>query len=188
MKQLLIIDNYDSFTYNLVHYFENLQVQITVARNDQITITECDRFDAIVLSPGPGIPSDAGNLIPIIHHYKDIKPLLGICLGHQAIAQVYGASISNLTQVYHGISTPIYHDQQSIFNDIPNPFNAGRYHSWIVDKNNLPDCLMITAYDQQDHIMGLQHRQLPIFGLQFHPESIMTTHGMHLLNNFIKVC
>lgn len=186
MKHLLIIDNYDSFTFNLVHYLEDLDVKITVLRNDKITPQECESYDAIVLSPGPGIPSEAGNLLSIISHMKDKKPLLGICLGHQAITEVFGGKIINLEKVYHGISTKMTHQNSAIFNNIESPFEAGRYHSWVAENETFPSSLEITATDENGQIMALKHKELPIYGLQFHPESIMTPDGKTMLKNFIN--
>lgn len=186
MKNILLIDNYDSFTFNLVHYLEDLDVRVTVMRNDKITPQECTYYDAVVLSPGPGIPSEAGNLIPIIDYMKDKKPLLGICLGHQAITEVYGGNIINLEKVYHGIATQMTHNGNEIFNDIHTTFNAGRYHSWVAENSSFPEVLEITAVDENGQIMALKHQSLPIYGLQFHPESIMTPDGKTMLQNFIN--
>lgn len=184
-KSILLIDNYDSFTFNLVHYLEDLDVDVTVIRNDKITPEECVNFDAIVLSPGPGIPSEAGNLIPIIDYLKDKKPLLGICLGHQAITEVFGGKIINLDKVYHGISTQMTHSGNDIFKDVDVHFEAGRYHSWAAQSSSFPDELEITATDKNGQIMALKHKELPIYGLQFHPESIMTPQGKQMLKNFL---
>ncbi|GAK89847.1 anthranilate synthase amidotransferase component [Nonlabens ulvanivorans] len=186
MKNILIIDNYDSFTFNLVHYFEDLEVRVRVVRNDKITPQECVNYDAIVLSPGPGIPKEAGNLIPIIDYLKDKKPLLGICLGHQAITEVFGGEIINLDKVYHGISTKMTHNGNEIFKNIETTFDAGRYHSWAAQNSSFPDVLEITATDENGQIMALKHKELPIYGLQFHPESIMTPQGKQMLKNFIE--
>ena len=169
-KNILLIDNYDSFTFNLVHYLEDLEVHVTVVRNDKITPEECVDYDAVVLSPGPGIPSEAGNLLPIIDFLKDKRPLLGICLGHQAITEVFGGEIINLDKVYHGISTQMTHSGNDIFKDID---------------TNFEDALEITATDKNGQIMALKHKELPIYGLQFHPESIMTPEGKIMLKNFI---
>ena len=182
---ILVIDNYDSFTYNLVHYLEDLKAQVTVVRNDKITPEECVGYDAILLSPGPGIPSEAGNLIAIINYLKDKKPLLGICLGHQAITEVFGGTIVNLDTVYHGIATQMQHDGSALFHNIASSFEAGRYHSWAAQIDNFPDVLKITATDTNGQIMALQHKSLPIYGVQFHPESIMTPDGKTMLKNFL---
>lgn len=185
-KHILLIDNYDSFTYNLVHYLEDLGTKVTVARNDHITPKECYIYDAVVLSPGPGIPEEAGNLLAIIEQLKERTPILGICLGHQAITEVYGGKIINLDQVYHGIATEMTHYNSCIFKDIPNSFMAGRYHSWVAHKSSFPKELVITATDDKDQIMAFEHKDLPIYGIQFHPESIMTPHGKKMLENFIN--
>jgi anthranilate synthase component 2 len=185
-KKILLIDNYDSFTFNLVHYLEDLEANVTVVRNDKITPQECEFYDAIVLSPGPGIPSEAGNLIAIIDHMKDKKPLLGICLGHQAITEVYGGEIINLEKVYHGIATEMSHNGNRLFENVPKQFKAGRYHSWAAANDSFPDVLEITATDENKQIMALQHKSLPIYGVQFHPESIMTPDGKTMLKNFLS--
>lgn len=184
-SNILVIDNYDSFTYNLVHYLEDLEAQVTVVRNDKITPEECVAYDAILLSPGPGIPSEAGNLIAIINYLKDKKPLLGICLGHQAITEVFGGTIVNLDTVYHGVATTMNHDDSTLFKNIASPFEAGRYHSWAAQIDDFPDVLKITATDTNEQIMALQHKTLPIYGVQFHPESIMTPDGKTMLKNFL---
>jgi anthranilate synthase component 2 len=184
-SNILVIDNYDSFTYNLVHYLEDLNAQVTVVRNDKIEPKDCAAYDAIVLSPGPGIPSEAGNLIAIINYLKDKKPLLGICLGHQAITEVFGGTIVNLDTVYHGVATQMQHDGSALFNNIDSSFEAGRYHSWAAQIDDFPDVLKITATDTNGQIMALQHKTLPIYGVQFHPESIMTPAGKTMLKNFL---
>jgi len=186
--KLLIIDNYDSFTYNLVQYFkEVVEGTIDVFRNDKITLEAIDAYDAIVLSPGPGLPKDAGLLLDIIKTYQDQKPILGICLGHQAIGQVFGGKLSNLTKVYHGIATPInILDQNGVFANQPTELTVGRYHSWVVDVDDFPDCLAITAVDASGQIMAMQHKQFPIVGLQFHPESVLTPSGKQLIQNFVE--
>lgn len=184
-KHILLIDNYDSFTYNLVHYLEDLEAQVTVVRNDKITPQECESYDAIVLSPGPGIPNEAGNLMAIIDHMKNKKPLLGICLGHQAITEVFGGEIINLDKVYHGVATYMQHFNSTLFQNIRSPFEAGRYHSWAAANDSFPDVLEITATDENNQIMALQHKSLPIYGVQFHPESIMTPDGKTMLKNFL---
>ena len=186
--KLLIIDNYDSFTYNLAQYFkEVVEGTIDVFRNDKITLEAIDAYDAIVLSPGPGLPKDAGLLLDIIKTYQDQKPILGICLGHQAIGQVFGGKLSNLTKVYHGIATPInILDQNGVFANQPTELTVGRYHSWVVDADDFPDCLAITAVDASGQIMAMQHKQFPIVGLQFHPESVLTPSGKQLIQNFVE--
>ncbi|GAK97252.1 anthranilate synthase [Nonlabens tegetincola] len=187
MKKIILIDNYDSFSYNLVHYLEDLNADVTVVRNDEISPEDCEKYDAVVLSPGPGIPSEAGNLLPIIQYMKDKKPLLGICLGHQAITEVFGGEIINLEKVYHGLSTKMIHRNDELFKDIPSQFDAGRYHSWVAKKESFPDELQITATDENNQIMALRHSTLPIYGVQFHPESIMTPHGKKMLANFLNI-
>jgi len=185
-SHILVVDNYDSFTYNLVHYLEDLDAQVTVVRNDKITPQECLVYDAVVLSPGPGIPSEAGNLIAIIAFLKDKKPLLGICLGHQAITEVFGGAIENLDTVYHGVATTMQHTNSTLFKVINSPFEAGRYHSWAAQTDSFPSVLEITATDSNGQIMALQHKSLPIYGVQFHPESIMTPEGKTMLKNFLN--
>lgn len=186
--KLLIIDNYDSFTYNLVQYFRELvNGTIDVFRNDKISLEAIDKYDAIVLSPGPGLPKDAGLLLDIIKTYHNKKPILGICLGHQAIGEVFGGKLINLTKVYHGIATPIkILNQSGIFANQPEELTVGRYHSWVVDAANLPNCLTITAEDANGQIMAMQHKEYPIVGLQFHPESVLTPVGKQLIQNFVE--
>jgi len=184
---IIVIDNYDSFTYNLVHYLEELGCEITVKRNDQVTLSEIDRFERIVLSPGPGIPKEAGLLKEIISKYSSSKNILGVCLGHQAIAEVFGAELENLKTVYHGVATEInIIKNDTLFEDLPNPLKVGRYHSWVV-KEPLPDCLEILAYDENKQIMALKHKRYKVRGVQFHPESILTEQGKSLLKNWLKI-
>ncbi len=187
--QLLVIDNYDSFTYNLVQYLRALDTtSIDVVRNDQINLEAIDAYDALVLSPGPGLPEQAGLLLDIIRRYSGQKPILGICLGHQAIGQVFGGRLLNLTKVYHGIATPIQLlSTEGIFAEQQSPITVGRYHSWVVSPQNLPACLEITAEDEQGQIMAFRHREHPTVGLQFHPESVLTPVGKSLLNNFLTL-
>lgn len=182
---ILVVDNYDSFTYNLVHYLEDIDAHVTVLRNDHVTPQQALDYDAVVLSPGPGIPREAGNLLDIIDFLKDKKPLLGICLGHQAITEVYGGTIVNLDQVYHGIATDMTHNGNELFDTIENTFPAGRYHSWAAETTSFPDVLEVTAIDHNGQIMALKHKSLPIYGVQFHPESVMTPDGKTMLKNFI---
>jgi anthranilate synthase component 2 len=184
---ILLIDNYDSFTFNLVHYLETASpsVSVEVHRNDQITLAEIARFDKIVLSPGPGLPSDAGILLDLIKTYSPIKPILGICLGHQAIAEAFGGKLKNLDSVMHGIATPIQLvESDYIFDNIPQSFNVGRYHSWVVSQ--LPDKLKSMAIDKDGQIMAIRHHQFDVRGIQFHPESILTENGLQLINNWIN--
>ena len=187
--KLLVIDNYDSFTYNLVQYLKEVNAgSIDVFRNDKISSDEIEKYDAIVLSPGPGLPKDAGLLLEIIQQYYTSKPILGICLGHQAIGEVFGGQLENLTKVYHGIATPIQLlDKEVMFKEIEDDLVVGRYHSWVVQKANFPICLTITAEDEQGQIMALRHQEYPVFGLQFHPESVLTPKGKALLKNFVQL-
>lgn len=187
MEKILIIDNYDSFTYNLVHYLEELGANLTVVRNDQIGLEEVANFDAIVLSPGPGIPDEAGLLKPIIKKYATTKKMLGVCLGQQAIGEVFGGKIINLKRIYHGIATPIRITQKEeiLFYGLPEIINVGRYHSWVVDAN-LPDCLEATSVDENGEVMSLRHKTYPISAVQFHPESILTPQGKQMLKNWLE--
>ncbi|MFK7799694.1 MAG: aminodeoxychorismate/anthranilate synthase component II [Aureispira sp.] len=187
--KLLVIDNYDSFTYNLVQYLRELEpTSIDVFRNDQIALEAIDAYDAIVLSPGPGLPEEAGLLLDIIRMYSGRKPILGICLGHQAIGQVFGGQLHNLSKVYHGLATPIeLLQQEGIFAGQNSPLTVGRYHSWVVDTQELPVCLEVLAQDAQGQIMAFKHQEHPTWGLQFHPESVLTPTGKALLNNFLKL-
>jgi anthranilate synthase component 2 len=185
--KIVVIDNYDSFTYNLVQYLKEItKGEIEVYRNDAISIEAIEKYDAIVLSPGPGLPKDAGNLLEIIETYASQKPILGICLGHQAIGQVFGAELEKLEKVYHGIATPIRIIKEAgIFIKQSEELIVGRYHSWIIEKSTIPDCLEILAEDENGQIMAIQHREYPVVGFQFHPESILTPKGKELLKNFL---
>lgn len=187
--KILIIDNYDSFTYNLVQYFREISTAtIDVYRNDQITLEEVAAYDLIVLSPGPGLPKDAGLLLAIIKTYASQKPILGICLGHQAIGEAFGAELQQLKKVYHGIATPIHIlKQEGIFQGLATPLTVGRYHSWVINKNTLPSSLEILAIDELGEIMAIQHKNYPVVGLQFHPESVLTSVGKKLLKNFLAL-
>lgn len=183
---ILLIDNYDSFTYNLVHILRAMELPLEVRRNDKITLEEVANYDAIILSPGPGIPRDAGLMPDIIDRYAGKLPMLGICLGHQAIAEHLGANLVNMTKVYHGVRTPVFHSGQSaIFKGIPQQFEAGRYHSWTVDTHDLPPEIDVTARDSHGDIMAFSSNK-GLHGLQFHPESIMTDEGPRMMENFIK--
>ena len=189
MKQeTLLLDNYDSFTYNLLHLLRELGADAEVRRNDQITLEEVARFDRIILSPGPGIPSEAGILLPLIRRYAPEKSILGVCLGHQAIAEAFGGRLENLSEVFHGVQTPIRVIQpaEKLFRELPTTFSVGRYHSWIVSRENLPDSLEVTAVDDAGYIMALRHRTYDVHGLQFHPESILTPNGKQLIANFLN--
>ncbi len=187
--KIAILDNYDSFTYNLVHLFEQIEnCEVTVYRNDQIDKEELADFDMIVLSPGPGIPDEAGILKEVISFYASEKPIFGVCLGLQAIVEVFGGSIQNLTEVFHGVSTPMYTevDDALLFQGVENGFEAARYHSWIASEDNFPDSLEITAKDGQGQIMAIRHKDLPIHAVQFHPESILTPSGKTQLENLVR--
>lgn len=189
MKKIVVIDNYDSFTYNLVHYIERLTGNApSVFRNDEISLGEVNNYDKILLSPGPGVPVDAGICIDIIKQYAATKSILGICLGHQAIGEAFGGKICNLSNVFHGVATPvsIIDPQEPLFRNIPDPIVAGRYHSWVVSETDLPDCFTITCKDENGLIMGISHKAYDVRGLQFHPESILTEHGIDIINNWIN--
>jgi anthranilate synthase component 2 len=186
--KILVLDNYDSFTYNLVHYLEKVgDAEIEVHRNDKISLKDVDKFDKILLSPGPGIPSEAGILLDVIKTYASSKSILGVCLGQQAIAEAFGGSLNNLSEVFHGVSTPIeIIAEDSLFKNIPKKLNVGRYHSWAVNKNDLPKELEVTAVDEQGNIMALKHKTYDVKGVQFHPESVLTEHGLQMIENWIK--
>lgn len=186
--KLLVLDNYDSFTYNLVHILRKLNVDFEVHRNDKISVDEAQRFDRFLFSPGPGTPKDAGILKELISTYKDTKPMLGICLGHQAIAEVFGGKLINLAKVYHGVSSTMHITEgDQLFEGMPTEFEAGRYHSWAVEKQSLTPELEIIATDDEGEIMALRHKSLNIRGVQFHPESIMSEHGEQIIKNFIEL-
>ncbi len=186
--RLLVLDNYDSFTYNLVHVLEELGVcDIEVIRNDKLRLEEALAYEKILLSPGPGIPSEAGIMPALIAACGAQHSLLGVCLGHQGIAEVYGGEIYNMRQMYHGRETPVYilRSEEPLFAGIPSPFQAGRYHSWAVRRATLPDCFEVIAEDAEGCVMGIAHRELDIKGIQFHPESMMTPHGKQILANWL---
>lgn len=190
---LLMIDNYDSFTYNVVQYLGELKADVKVYRNDEITIDEVKALqpERIVISPGPCTPNEAGVSMEVIKAFAGVVPILGICLGHQSIGQVFGGNIVRAGQVMHGKTSPIYHKGEGVFRDLTMPFQATRYHSLVIDKNTLPDCLEVTAWteDEQgdiEEIMGVRHKTLAVEGVQFHPESILTDHGHDLLKNFLE--
>lgn len=187
-KPVLVIDNYDSFTYNLVHLLQELQQAYVVVRNDQFDLQDVEQYDKILLSPGPGIPEEAGLLLPLIRQYATSKSILGICLGQQAIAEVFGGTIYNMPKPLHGVSTAIkiVDAGEKLFQGFPPESRIGRYHSWAVEPEGLPDCLKITAVDPQGVIMGLSHTQLDVKGMQFHPESILTDNGRLLISNWIN--
>lgn len=183
--KIVVIDNYDSFTYNLVHYLEDLGCDVTIYRNDEFDIEEIKHFDKIVLSPGPGIPDEAGLLKDVIKKYAESKPILGICLGQQAIGEVFGAKLINLEKVYHGVATKITIIENDIlYSEIPAQIEVGRYHSWVIDKNTIPDELQITSVDENGEIMSIKHKTLDIKAVQFHPESILTPFGKKMLENW----
>jgi anthranilate synthase component II len=189
MKKILVIDNYDSFTYNLVYYIEKLTgITPSVYRNDEILLEEVAGYDKILLSPGPGIPVDAGICIDLIRKYAPTKSILGICLGHQAIGEAFGGRILNLSSVYHGIATPIMitDSNDPLFLNIPSSIIGGRYHSWVVSGDELPDCFNVTCRDETGIIMGISHRTYDVKGLQFHPESVLTEHGLDIIANWIN--
>lgn len=184
---IVIIDNYDSFTYNLSHQLKALGAQVDVVRNDAFQMSRLEPYDKIVLSPGPGIPEEAGLLNDVIRRYAGRKPILGVCLGHQAIAEVFGGRLENLRTVYHGVQTPthiINHDY--LFEHLPETFEAGRYHSWVVSRSGLPDSLEVTAISDDGHIMALRHHTYDVRGIQFHPESILTPEGARILQNWLN--
>ncbi len=181
-----MIDNYDSFTYNLVHYLEDLECEVTVKRNDQLSLADVDAFDTIVLSPGPGIPEEAGLLKAIIKTYASSKRIFGVCLGQQAIAEVFGGTLVNLDQVYHGVATKIEITKDDyIFTGLPKQIEVGRYHSWVVH-TDLPECLEATSFDENGQIMSLQHKVFDIRAVQFHPESVLTPEGKQILKNWVN--
>ena len=185
---IVIIDNYDSFTYNLSHLVKELGATVTVLRNDQFELTELEAFDKIILSPGPGIPSEAGLLTDVIRTYAGRKPILGVCLGHQAIGEVFGAKLENLTDVFHGVATPCHITTDDIlFRGMERVITVGRYHSWVVSRNGLPDCLEVTALSDEGQIMALRHCNHAIYGIQFHPESVLTPNGKNIIKNFIDL-
>ena len=185
---LVMIDNYDSFTYNLVQYFGQLGEEIRVFRNDRIDLAGLDAVQPtrLVISPGPCSPNEAGISLDAIRHFAGRIPILGVCLGHQAIGAAFGGRVIRASRLMHGKTSLIYHDGRDIFQGIPSPFEATRYHSLIVERGSLPDCLQVSAQTAVGEIMGLRHREYGVFGVQFHPESILTTQGLHLLQNFLK--
>src|SRR6201986_3301350 len=188
-QRILIIDNYDSFTYNLVHLVNEIGLQCEVWRNDKFAIGDVDAYDKIILSPGPGIPSEAGLLLEVIEKYAPTKSIFGVCLGQQAIAEVFGGKLYNLSEPMHGIATPIkvVDSDERLFNNLPQSFNVGRYHSWVVDEKAIPDCLEITAIDEADNsVMALRHKTLDVRGVQFHPESVLTEYGKEMMKNWLS--
>jgi anthranilate synthase/aminodeoxychorismate synthase-like glutamine amidotransferase len=186
---LLVLDNYDSFTYNLVQYFGELGADILVKRNDEISVDQIGvlKPERIVISPGPCTPNEAGISCDVIRAFSETTPILGVCLGHQCMGQVFGGDVVRADRLMHGKTSPIVHDGKGVFRDLPNPFEATRYHSLLVKRETFPDCLEISAETAEKEIMGLRHKTLPVHGVQFHPESILTTEGKHLLKNFLKL-
>ncbi|MCB9637880.1 MAG: aminodeoxychorismate/anthranilate synthase component II [Myxococcales bacterium] len=186
--KVLVLDNYDSFTYNLVHLLEELGVtSLDVIRNDKMSVEDARAYDKILLSPGPGIPSEAGIMPALIEACAPTHSILGVCLGHQAIAEVFGGEIYNMRQMYHGRETPVYilRSDEPLFAGVPSPFQAGRYHSWAVRRGSLPTCFDVIAEDAEGCVMGIAHRAYDVKGIQFHPESIMTSHGKQILSNWL---
>lgn len=193
MSRVLMVDNYDSFTYNIVQYLQELGAEVLVHRNDQISIEDIERIapERLMISPGPCTPNEAGVSMAVIEHFAGKLPILGVCLGHQSLGQVFGGKVVRARQVMHGKTSPIFHAGVGVFSGLPCPFTATRYHSLVVEKSSLPDCFEITAWTQtedgeMDEIMGLRHKTLDVEGVQFHPESILTEHGHAMLDNFLK--
>ena len=186
--KIVIIDNYDSFTYNLSHLVKELGADVTVFRNDKFLLNEIEQYDKIILSPGPGIPSEAGLLLDVIRTYRGRKPMLGVCLGHQAIGEVFGARLTNLSTVYHGVATEgTQYGNDPIFRGMPKRIIMGRYHSWVVDSTSLPECLEVTAMSDDGYIMARRHRHYDIHGIQFHPESVLTPEGRQIVKNWLEL-
>jgi anthranilate synthase component 2 len=186
---LLMIDNYDSFTYNLVQYLRELGEEVEVYRNDKISLAEIEALNPsrLVVSPGPCTPNEAGISVEAIKHFAGKLPILGVCLGHQSIGQAYGGKVVRADRLMHGKTSPVFHDNRELFVGISDPFDATRYHSLLVERFTLPECLEITAWTAEGEIMGMRHRNLPVWGMQFHPESILTVAGMDMLNNFLQM-
>ena len=198
--KIVIIDNYDSFTYNLSHLVKELGAEVTVLRNDQFELPQLEQFSKIILSPGPGIPSEAGLLLDVIRAYAGRKPVLGVCLGHQAIGEAFGGKLENLSDVFHGVATPCHilgsddggqtadhktQEKDPLFSGLPADITVGRYHSWVVSRDAFPDCLEVTAVSDEGQIMALRHRELNVRGIQFHPESVLTPDGRQMLQNWM---
>lgn len=185
--KIAVIDNYDSFTYNLVHYLEDLNANVTVFRNDEFELNELEKFDKILLSPGPGIPDEAGLLKDVIKKYASTKSIFGVCLGLQAIGEVFGGQLTNLEKVYHGVATKVTKTEDDfIFNNLPNKFEVGRYHSWVVSNENLPADLIVTSTDENGQIMSMKHTNFDVRGVQYHPESVLTPFGKKILENWLQ--
>lgn len=188
--KILLLDNYDSFTFNLLHLVEQFDgAEVEVFRNDEIALEQVQQYDKIILSPGPGLPEDAGITTELIKEFASSKSILGVCLGHQAIAGAFGGSLFNLDRVQHGVSTltTVLDPSEKIIRNIPRSFKSGRYHSWIVDREGLPGCFNITAVDEQQNIMAFRHKQFDVCGVQFHPESVLTEHGKMLIGNWLSI-
>lgn len=187
--KILVFDNYDSFTYNLVHMLREISdAQIDVIRNDKLRLEDVAVYDKIILSPGPGIPSEAGLLLALIRRYAPTKNILGVCLGHQALCEAFGATLINLTDVHHGLSEKVFKVvYDPLFEGLPESFEVGRYHSWTVSPENLPDCIEVTAVDEEGQIMAMQHKLYKLHGVQFHPESVLTPDGMKILRNWMNI-
>ncbi len=184
--RVVLIDNYDSFTYNLSHLMKELGVEVSVVRNDQFKMADLEPYSKIVLSPGPGIPSEAGLLTDVIRTYAGRKPILGVCLGHQAIGEVFGARLENLSDVFHGVATPCHIvADDPLFSGLERDITVGRYHSWVVSRVQLPDCLEVTAISDEGQVMALRHREQNVRGIQFHPESVLTPEGRKMIQNFL---
>lgn len=184
----VIIDNYDSFTYNLSHLVKELGAEVTVLRNDQFELPQLEQFDKIILSPGPGIPSEAGLLLDVIRTYAGRKPILGVCLGHQAIGESFGARLENLSDVFHGVATPCHIiSDDPLFRGLDRDITVGRYHSWVVSREDFPACLEVTAVSDEGQVMALRHKELAVHGIQFHPESVLTQEGKTIIKNFIDL-
>ena len=186
---LLMIDNYDSFTFNIVQYLRVLGEEVVVYRNDKITLAEIEALapQRLVVSPGPRTPNEAGISVAAIKHFAGKLPILGVCLGHQSIGQAYGGRIVRAERLMHGKTSPVFHDGRELYAGLPDPFDATRYHSLLIERASLPECLEITAWTAEEEIMGIRHRELPIWGMQFHPESILTVTGMDMLKNFLQM-
>jgi anthranilate synthase/aminodeoxychorismate synthase-like glutamine amidotransferase len=186
---ILVIDNYDSFTYNLVQYLGQLGAEVKVIRNDELTIPEIEALapQKILVSPGPCSPAEAGVSVEVIRHFGSRLPVFGVCLGHQSIGHAYGGNVIRADRLMHGKTSPIHHDNSSVFRNMPNPFLATRYHSLIVERSSLPDCLRVTAWTAEGEIMGLAHKTLPVFGVQFHPESVLTEEGLRMVQTFVDM-
>ena len=189
VRKILVVDNYDSFVFNLVQYLQQLGAECTVVRNDAIKVSEADKYDGVLISPGPGTPEAAGISVELVKYCADKKiPLLGVCLGHQAIAVAYGATVSRAPELLHGKTSSVTHKNKSVLSDIPSPFTATRYHSLAIEKETLPNELEITGQTDSGVIMAVQHKSLPICGVQFHPESVLTEHGYQMIGNWLQIC